>query len=383
MIPALALALWLAGFQEKVSESAHYRLVAYGGFAEGDEYVRLGEALYEKLKAHFGAEPREKKKLEIRFWETADAYKAGAKSDGVADDRLGGGGVYWTGTKRAYFWRQPSAYSTRHLFLHELTHQFHYLAVMNNESRAPSWYQEGLAEHFAVHRWDGRKLETGLDHAVMLEERIPEAVEAARKGMFDLAGIVRDGSADYGRSWAAVHYLLSTPAFKSIEAKLSKAGVDAEKLVLGAKPDVVSEAARRYLAGLRPVWKIETISWDERGAAILGMTETTASLVTRFDCSSIEAVVEVASGWASVGLQGLTVTLRDGNAELSRGGASLATAPAGAKAKVRIEAQGGKSRVFVDGKEVWSGESAAPGGAALGVGGGKATFAGWTILPAR
>src|SRR5688572_16225379 len=144
-----------------VLESEHYRLTAWPPFAEGEEYLRLAEALHGKLREHFGAEPPKGAKLEVLFWPDAESYKAGGRADGVAEGALSAGGVYWTGTKKAYFWRQPSANFTRHLFLHELVHQFHFLAVMDNQARCPAWYSEGLAEHFGHHRWDGTTLEPG------------------------------------------------------------------------------------------------------------------------------------------------------------------------------------------------------------------------------
>jgi len=96
--------------------------------------------------------------------------------------------------------------------------------------------------------------------------------------------------------------------------------------------------------------------------------------------------VEVASGWASIALRGeadLTATVRDGRVDISRGGSSLATAEAGAKPKLRLEIAGGKARALLNGKELWSGESGATGAAALGVGGGQATFANWSVAEAK
>ncbi len=363
--------------QEKTVESAHYRLTTYGEFADAQEFVDLAEALHAKLKPHFGAEPREKGKLEIKFWTTADAFKAGGKADGVAADRLQAGGVYWTGTKRAYFWKQPSLYATRHLFLHELTHQFHFLAVTNNELKGPGWYQEGIAEYFAYHRWDGKKLETGLYDVVALEERVPKVVDAVRAGTFDFAGLVRGTVAsDYGTSWAVVHYMMSTPGFKGVESKLWKSGGDVSKQLLAPKAEVASEAARKFLAALRPTWKIETINWDERGGDIVGHSETSASIATRWACASVEATVAPSKGGASIELRvagggTFALSLRDGTATFSPGSASV---EAGAKPRLRLEVVGGKVRALVDGKEIGAAEGGKPGVAALCIGAGRAVF---------
>jgi len=361
--------------QEQAVESTHYRLTFYGGFSEAPEYVDLAEALHEKLRAHFGAEPREKGKLEIRFWTTADDYKAGGRADGVPADRLQAGGVYWTGTRRAYFWRQPTPYSTRHLFLHELTHQFHFLAVMNNEARGPGWYHEGIAEYFAYHRWDGKKLETGLHDVVALEERVPHVVEAARAGRLDYAGLVRGTTpSDYGTSWALVHYLRSTPGFKAIEPKLWKSGADASKLLLAPNAEAASDAAAKYLAALRPTWKIQYVDWDQRGSDIVGRSDTTASITTRWDCTSVEATVAPAKGRASIELRiagGATFALSVAGGKATFGAASV---DAGAKPRLRLEVTGGRVRALVDGNEIGTADGGKPAIAALVVAGGRAVF---------
>ncbi len=290
-LAALALPLLQepAPLPERTLESAHYRFVAVGDLPDAGSYVKLAEALHARLSEHFGTAPKGPGKLEIRFWATAEGFKSGASAEGVPAALLDAGGVYWTGTRRAYFWRQPSGYATRHLFLHELTHQFHYLAVMDNAARAPAWYVEGLAEHFAWHRWDGEGLECGQSDVLALEQRIPTVVEKARAGDYDLAAVLSGRErADYGEAWAAVHFLLSGPdraltaRFRAEERRLwlGKKG-DPAAAILGPRPAAANEAARRFLGGLETTWKVEWIAWDTVGRDLVGESETVAIARTR------------------------------------------------------------------------------------------------------
>lgn len=393
-----------------VLESEHYRLTAWPPFAEGEEYLRLAEALYAKLKDHFEAEPPQGKRLEVLFWPDAVSFRKGGAADGVAEGALGAGGVYWTGTRKAYFWRQPSANFTRHLFLHEMTHQFHYLAVMDNQARCPSWYSEGLAEHFGCHRWDGTRLETGVDDVLGLEEDIPRMAEEARAGKFDVVAIV-DGTrgADKPPSWAAVHWLLSSPdprvraRFHAAERKMwnglkGRGLVDA---VLGPDWKSAREEAQRWLAGVRTTWKIEWIHWDSRGPVLVGESGVVALVRTREAPAGtpfVEASVKCPG--ASAGLVLAFRTTGDFLAIYRRPGGLIqvvrrrpdgwevlaaADGPGGEEAALRAEVlDGGTVRVLAAGAEVLScepGGDPARGCVGLFVDGGRAEFSGVKLPP--
>jgi hypothetical protein len=360
-------------------ESEHYRLVAWPPFAEGEEYLRLAEALYAQLERYFGARPSVTTRLEVRFWPDAQSYKRGGAADGIPEGPLSAGGLYWTGTQRAYFWRQPSANFTRHLFLHELTHQFQFLAVMDNQARAPAWYGEGLAEHFGYHRWDGTTLATGLDDVLGLEEDIPRLAEEGRAGRYDINAVV-DGSAgaDKPPAWAAVHYLLAGPdaqltlRFHALEKSVwsgELAGRELAQAALGSDRESARAAANRWLSALKTSWKIEWIHWDARGAEIVGESPVVALVRSRavFEQGAcIEATLHEESGSA-----GLVLAFRStadflalyrrpsGRLELvqrtSDGWKNLAAAdgPAGASVRLRAEVtRDGSVRATSAGREL-------------------------------
>jgi hypothetical protein len=385
-----------------VLESEHYRLTAWPPFAEGEEYLRLAEALHGKLKEHFEAEPPKGKKLEVLFWPDAASFRKGGLADGVAEGALTAGGVYWTGTRKAYFWRQPSANFTRHLFLHELTHQFHYLAVMDNQARTPPWYSEGLAEHFGYHRWDGTALEPGVDDVLGLEQDIPDMAAEAKAGTFDVVAVVEGKrGGDKPPSWAAVHWLLSSPdpkvraRFLAAERKMWRGlkGKPLVEAVLGPDLKGAREACNRWLTGLRTTWRIEWISWDARGSTIVGESGVVALVRTREEPAGAPFVEATVRSPASAGILLAFRTTDDflaiyrrpgGRIEVIRrragGWQNLAAAdgPGGDGVLVRAEVLDGKTvRVLVGGTEVIRcepGGEPARGSVGLFVDGGRGEF---------
>lgn len=384
-LPSLVLLAVLAAPREEVrlAESAHYQLLLAPPCGEGEEYLRLAEALYAELDRHFGAHPPDGEKLRVGLWPDFSSYQRGGLADGIPLEALAAGGLYWTGTRRAYLWRQPSANFTRHLFLHELTHQFQFLAVMQNQARAPGWYTEGLAEHFGYHRWDGARLESGVEDVLGLEEDIPHLAEQGRAGSYDLARVVDDrAGADKPPSWAALHYLLAGPdaglrqRFRALEPRLWAGELSGtalgDALFVEGREQANADACR-WLCGLRTTWKIEWIHWDARGAELVGESTVVALVRTRASWSAasfVEATLREQSGSAGLVLgfrstgDFLAIYRRpSGRLELVRrvpdGWRALAWSdgPAGTSVRLRAELDArGRVRVLHEGRELLSHE---------------------------
>jgi hypothetical protein len=276
-----------------VHASEHYRLTWRVEREGAEDFLRLAEALHAELARHFGAEPPRKAPLEVIFCRDHADYAAVLEDEGAHPSMASAGGVYLPATRRAYFWPQPSWSFTRHLFLHELVHQFHYLAVMDNEDRCPSWYSEGLAEHFAWHTWDGEELRAGLSDVVGLEENIPRMAAAARAGELDLLAVLEGRlGGPKPESWAAVHWLLAGPdqglrgRFRKAERELWR-GRPLELQRLLGRTEKAREAALtaglRFLGDLETTWKIEWTAWDTRGDALVGESGVVALIRLRDD----------------------------------------------------------------------------------------------------
>ncbi len=302
MLVACVLALLLAspqapasaGNTSTTSESAHYRLTTPPEFANRDDWLALAEALHAELAQHFGAAPPTDVRLDLVFCLDQPSYAALLLADGIDAGVASAGGVYWTGTRKAYFWRQPSESFTRHLFIHELVHQFQYLAVMQNQARCPSWYAEGLAEHFAFHTWDGSRFRPGLSDVVGLESNIPDMTAAARTGSLDLLGILEGRlGAPKPESWAAVHWLLAGPddalraRFRAHERELWAGEPFDLGAVLGeaqAREEAL-QRGRAWIGSLRTTWKIEWTHWDTRGETLVGASSVVSLIRAREDAA--------------------------------------------------------------------------------------------------
>ena len=180
-----------------VVETEHYRLTFEIDEEEALLAAQLAEASYDAMVDYFGAEPTELP-LEAGWYVDFDSFQAAIEADGTKAPEAGG--YYWPGTSRAYMYTQPTVYFSRMLFLHELVHQFHFLARTGNQARE-SWYTEGLAEYLSRHDWDDGC--TRLGRRLMLSwEDYPGQALAEAEYTFD-------GHSDLSRPWAlaTVRYL--------------------------------------------------------------------------------------------------------------------------------------------------------------------------------
>jgi hypothetical protein len=232
----VALLLLLLAAPETV-ETEHYRLVSEGPRAEAEEFGRVLEAAYGGFAAYFKATPRLPKgeKLEVRFFETREAWERALQGIGAVP-AAGAGGFYAEGTRTAYLYRQPTRLFTRALLLHETTHQFHFLARTRNVSPLAYWYKEGVAECLGWNDWDGTELTLGVLPQVALENYPAKALEEIRAPGFDVEAVV-EGKVDGSRpvAWAIYRYLSTGNAGKPLK------GFErlAERLDGGAKPSAL------------------------------------------------------------------------------------------------------------------------------------------------
>lgn len=172
-------------------ETRHYRLHYVGSQANAQEAGRVLEAAWPAFQKHFGRAPRlgPDERLCVRFSATREQWQRGIRADGTHAPR-GAGGYYWPRTRTAHLYRQPTAYFTRTLLLHEAAHQFHYLARTRNRAPRADWYTEGVAEHLSWHRWDGETLELGVVPGVSLKDFPAAALAELRASDFDMKLVI-------------------------------------------------------------------------------------------------------------------------------------------------------------------------------------------------
>jgi hypothetical protein len=180
-----------------VIETEHYRLYFEIDESEALQMARLAEAAFDAMVDYFDAEPTALP-LKAGWYTDFSAFQAAIVADGTtAPDS---GGYYWPGTQTAYMFTQPTTYYSRMLFLHELAHQFHFLARTGNDGR-DSWYVEGVAEYLSRHDWDGACIRLGRLPMLTWEDT---PADALAEGDFDFSG-----SGDLSRplAWATYRYL--------------------------------------------------------------------------------------------------------------------------------------------------------------------------------
>lgn len=295
--------------------SPHYRLVAAPTFGAAAELVALAEELLVLLQVHFARPvPADVLPFEVRFFEDAAQFALALEADAIPAQ--GSGGVYWTSTRCAYFFAQPSQVFTRHLFLHELTHQFHFETVMALQYRAPGWYVEGIAEHFAYHKWhaSAARLCVGEHDVVALEQDIPQLVARCKDGSFSLSRVLQE-RCDEGRvgGYAACAYLSRGAPdgvrdlwLAHVEPALSQ-GVVGKDTILdelfgtaarGAEAAIDAACRAWLIRQWRSTWRIVWVSWDERATAdgsfhlVSHAAPHCCSLVvTHAACSQLEATL--------------------------------------------------------------------------------------------
>lgn len=128
---------------------------------------------------------------------------------------------YATG-QELWLMRQPSAYYTRHLMLHEGTHA---LMLAHLGGTGPGWYMEGLAELLGTHRWEDGQLRLNIfpadKDAVPMWGRIALIRQAYdQRNALELGAVLQIqknralSTTEYAWSWALCKFLDSHPRYQ-------------------------------------------------------------------------------------------------------------------------------------------------------------------------
>ncbi len=247
----------------------HYEVRSEGEPAEAREWLRVLEAAWPQFVDYFGAEPRLKpeERMQVLLYNSHAAYKAGCEADGVGDP--GGGGFYAFRTSKAYFFRQPSAYYTRALMIHECAHQFHH-RLHGNQLMA-SWYVEGVAEDLAQHTWDGERLQTAIVAPISLENYPAQALELVSRPEFDLNQWKEDaGGIERPVGMHLVRLLRTEKSYARRFANARRRLDDGQRIQkaewvasFGAV-DALEAALRRLIAENQQPFLVSFVDWDSR-----------------------------------------------------------------------------------------------------------------------
>ncbi|MBA3313366.1 MAG: hypothetical protein M3552_16335 [Planctomycetota bacterium] len=194
------------------------RLVLYTDIDEA-RAVRLPslvDALYDELSRYFGELPpaRDGSEWQITGYVMRDTDRF--TSAGLVPSNLPSFNHGLNRRRRFWMREQSLDYYLAHLLLHEATHCFMTTLPAAN---GPTWYMEGMAEHFAAHRMtaDGalqfRILpktpdETaGFDRVSLIRKEVDARRATSLDEVFDMRDAEFAESIPYAWSWAACHFL--------------------------------------------------------------------------------------------------------------------------------------------------------------------------------
>ncbi len=274
--------------------SEHYQIRAPETIAA--ESTELVEQLHVHLQQFFGRRPEGP----LPVWILPDrrTFSAALAADRqpVAD----GGGYYAPENRTVYLFVQPSSYYTRQLLLHEATHQFHFLAATENRTPKAAWYVEGLADYFAMHGWDGKRLQCGRVPAVSLEDYPAAALAAIESHDAPASWLERviDGNEPLSRpvSWALVHFLIGRDrkAFGRLAARLDRGDSPLADFqdTIGPVTGELARAFHRWVAAHQQPWSVVWTQWRQSGDTLEGTSETVGLLVHKRPLDRLELTIE-------------------------------------------------------------------------------------------
>ena len=280
-------------------QTAHYDLHVEG--LDAKEIGDMLEQLHAQLQTYFGTAPSGR--LSVALYATREKWTSALRADRQFVPP-GNGGYYAPFTGKVYAWIQPSAYFTRHVLLHEATHQFHWLAATGNRSPSAEWYFEGLAEYFGMHNWDGQRLQTGVIPAITLEDYPSAAWKNYQAAGGDLTTMC--SRADRPEAWALVRFLLEKhPArFRMLAAALDRQeeAVGAWNRVFGSGTGDLSREFGQWLKDHRQPWQVVWVAWQQRGDAIESDAQTMSMTVLKETPKALTVRIEPQTAGGTAGL---------------------------------------------------------------------------------
>lgn len=299
--PEVALVTTETGF---VATTAHYTL-RIDGFdeAESENLAALAETAWEGFASFFGATAEGP----FEAYVAADqvGFEALLAADGIFG--LGGaGGYYEPGNGRAYLYRQPTAYYSRVLLLHELVHQYH--DHVGGVGALPSWYVEGLAEALGRHHWDGNCLELRVRPLLSFEDAAASALAELDAGV-DIAAVLAGGPTSRPIAHELVRLLSSDPELADGFAAWRNAvagGTEATDMnAFGAAIAPVDEVAEAFAAWVprdqEPMTPL-LLDWIPQGSDSARGFSSVSSAVRLKDVSDVFSMsTDAPSAGASVG----------------------------------------------------------------------------------
>jgi hypothetical protein len=248
-----------------------------------------------------GREGREAKRLAFRVFATREACLDAALRDGTAMPPKKEPAWFSPKNGTAYLYKKPGDWYARYIVLYAACMQFHGLAKPKNQD-LDEWYVHGIAESFAVHTFDGVRLELAASPLLSNVDHAARAMEKLGGRLQGLDPFTDERLEDGSVRWAVVRFATSAAGGKH-RARF-------EKLALGATGSKVSgydfmrslgrekEIAEEFTAWLHAAQaplEIVTLDWEAfQDGRIVGRSPEASQSVclAKSPFRSLEATVE-------------------------------------------------------------------------------------------
>jgi len=265
---------------------------------DADEALAVLEAAWPQYVEFFGAQPKlaDGARLRVSLHQSFDTMSEAIRAGGGSPPPPGPGGYYCPVSRTAFLFRQPTRWYTRALLIHEVAHQFHWLAGETSRNRKgppPTWWGEGVVEHLAHHTWDGRELRLAVVPPVSLEDYPARALASSARDGFAWEALPtapedRPAQMHFVRWLATSAKGKPTSGFRALQERLDRGeAADAKALLkaAGLKSDALRDAMGKWLPSVQQPYVSLFNEWDSLGA---GHLRGTASVVAA--CRTRESV---------------------------------------------------------------------------------------------
>ncbi|HXI50721.1 MAG TPA: hypothetical protein VNH84_04435 [Candidatus Saccharimonadales bacterium] len=258
--------------------TGHFLL--YVEVLDAEETGRFLEATYAEMKRFF-ADVEPDRKLQVKIYATKERYQLEMdrlrRVFSVKRKARDTHGLYLRETACAYLYLQPEEYETRKLLVHEVAHEYH--DAIRPWSKVPSlaFCDEGIAEYFSLHDWDGQRLRLGIVPPIAKLDYAKAALRQLQNNVrFDLESVVAgDTEVDYPLAWGLVSFLVDQhrPKFDTWRQGINN---DVDPRVVWQKQfgPVTPELLKSFEAWLQSRvcrWEVISGEWSPAGDGVEGI----------------------------------------------------------------------------------------------------------------
>ena len=287
--------------QLQVESTPHYRVEFEGPKQEARDLALCLEAAFESFGDFLQRSPKRKDEpFKVTVWANKASWDRGLNQRGIAAPPWAVGRWFREDDGAVYVQRNAIPYLTRSEALVAAFQQFHYHCRTKNRALLRSWFVVGLAEHLALHRWDGQRLQLGVVPLIATHDPPGRALDSFDTSVTGLQRLTDEALREPTSAWAWVSYLLS--------GKEPKHSRRFRKLALGTRgsmltgndfadslgdPVELALSVQLWLESVQSPWKAVAGEWEDLdGETIEGASRGLAA-VARLDRPASRLRIEI------------------------------------------------------------------------------------------